>query len=337
MKRSVNKKTLKLVAFFAMIILMATSFDGFAQTQERSQSKSVSINTTEDGKVKLKVVLKDGDDTKTFEKTYDSYDEINGDPDLEKNGIDLSDWNFGGGSSSFGSSSSFRMGQGPSSMFDFDMDNMRKYMESMMRGGFGTNNFFFDFDNDTPFFMDMDSLKNKLNFHFKNGKMFQNGNEIMDMDSLREAFKNKFGDMSFDFDFGNDNEDGNFNAWSFGDDKDEDGFHVISRARVFVRAAKDKDKEVVGADKMEPLEIKDISFYPNPSDGRFNLEIETTDKGPLQVKIVSPTGNVVYEKTDSSGAASYNFKIDISDEREGVYILQVIQNNKTLTKRVIIE
>ena len=336
MNRSVNKKTLKVVAFVAMMILMATSFDGFAQTQERSQSKSVSINTTEDGKVKLKVVMKVGDDTKTFEKTYDSYDEINGDPDLEKNGIDLSDWNFGGGSNGFGASSrSFQMGPG-SSMFDFDMGGMQEQIKKMMSEGFGANNnFLFDFDNDEPFFTDMDSLKNQLNFHFKNGKMFQNGDEVMDMDSLREVLKNRFGNMTFDFD--NDSDDGNFNAWSFGDDKDDEGFHVISRARVFIRAAKDKDKEVVGADKMEPLEIKDISFYPNPSDGRFDLDIQTTDKGPLQVKIVSPTGNVVYDKTDATGASNYNFKIDISDEREGVYILQVIQNNKTLTKRVIIE
>ncbi len=333
MNRSGNKKTLKMVAFIAIITLLATSFVGHAQTQERSQSQSVSINTTEDGKIKLKVVMKEGNDTKTFEKTYDSYDEINGDPDLEKNGIDLSGWNFGGGNSGFGSSlRPFRSGP---SMFDFDMDNMRKYMESMMRGGFGTNNFFFNFDTDDPFFMNMDSLQNKLNFHFKNGKMFQNGDEIMDMDSIRDALKNRFGSMNFDFDF--DNDSGNSSGWGFGSDNDDEGFHIISRARVFIRAAKDKDKEVVGADKMEPLEIKDISFYPNPSDGRFDLEIETTSRGPLQVKIVSPTGKVIYSKTDSSGESGFSFDIDISDEKEGLYILQVIQNNKTLTKRVIIE
>ena len=112
---------------------------------------------------------------------------------------------------------------------------------------------------------------------------------------------------------------------------------MISRARVYVRPAKDKDKETVGADKMEDLEIKDISFYPNPSDGRFNLEIETTNKEALMVKIVSPMGDVIYEKTEQGGASSYSFDIDISNEKEGLYILQVIQNNKTLTKRVIIE
>lgn len=337
MKRSVSKKMIKVIVAVAMIALFGAGFQSFGQSKTSSQSKSVSITSTEDGKVKLRVEMKVGDDTKTFEKTYDSYDEINGDPDLEKNGIDLSDWNFGGGSTGFGSSGAFRLGHGASSMFDFDIDDMRKYMESMMRGGFGANNFFFNFDNDEPFFMDMDSLRNQLNFHFKNGKMFQNGDEVMDVDSLREALKNRFGNMNFDFSFDDDNEGENFSAWGFGADKDDDGFHVISRARVFVRAAKDKDKEVVGADKMEPLEIKDISFYPNPSDGRFNLEIETTSRGPLQVKIVSPTGNVVYNKTDSSGESSYNFNIDISDEKEGLYILQVIQNNKTLTKRVIIE
>ena len=118
---------------------------------------------------------------------------------------------------------------------------------------------------------------------------------------------------------------------------EDDGVKVISRARVIIRSAKDKDKEIAGTDKMEELAIKDVSFYPNPSDGRFQLEIETSNKGALQVKIVSPTGEVVYDKTDASGLTNYNFKIDISDLDEGIYILKVIQNNKALTKRIVIE
>ncbi|MGW8121711.1 T9SS type A sorting domain-containing protein [Roseivirga echinicomitans] len=307
MKNSVNKKRLKVVAFIALIILIATSFNGTAQTLERNQSQSVSINTTEDGKIKLKVVMKEGNDTKTFEKTYDSYAEINGDPDLEKHGIDLSGWNFGGGSTGFGTSlGAFQMGPGTSSFFDFDMDKMREQMQRMMGGGFGANNnFFFNFDNSDPFFMDMDSLSKVL--------------------------KGKFSNMDFGFDTDN------FNAWDFGASQDDDGFNVIPRARVYVRPAKDKDKETVGADKMEPLEIKDISFYPNPSDGRFDLEIETIGDGPVQVKILSPIGKVLYDKTNDDGVFGNSFQIDISDEKEGVYILQVIQNNKTLTKRVVIE
>lgn len=331
MKRSMNLSAIKLAIFMAM--LLAIGLNGQAQTSI-NQSKSVSISTTEDGKVKLKVITKDGDDSKTFEKTYDSYDDIQGDPDLEKYGIELD--GFGG----FGASNgSFRFGQGGMSpMWDddsfmrgFGLDSLRAQMRSMMRNGFGGNNFFFNFG-DEPFMMDMDSLGSRFNFNFGNGGMFFNGEEITNMDSLRSALKDRFGGMPFDFDFNFDDEDFSFHG--FGED---DGVKVISRARVIIRSAKDKDKEIAGTDKMEELAIKDVSFYPNPSDGRFQLEIETSNKGALQVKIVSPTGEVVYDKTDASGLTNYNFNIDISDLDEGIYILKVVQNNKALTKRIVIE
>ena len=329
MNWSLNKKMFKATVAIVAIALLVNGFQSFGQTEEMRQSKSVSITTTEDGKVKLRVEMKEGNDTKTFEKTYDNYAEIHQDPDLEKHGIELDGWSFGGGNAarSFGwNADSFMQG--------FDMGTIRKQMEEMMRGGFTSNNFFFDFDNDA-FSGKMDSLSNQLNFHFRNGKMYQNGEEVVDIDSLKEVLKNRFGNMNFDFDFGGADGRQGFSGWDL--DEEEDGFHVISRARVYVRPAKDKDKETVGADKMEDLEIKDISFYPNPSDGRFNLEIETTNKEALVVKIVSPMGDVIYEKTEQGGVSSYSFDIDISNEKEGLYILQVIQNNKTLTKRVIIE
>lgn len=334
MKMSVNLRAIKLSLI--MTLLLTVGFNGQAQTESINQSKSVSITTTEDGKVKLKVTTKEGDDSKTFEKTYDSYDDIKGDPDLEKYGIELD--GFGG----FGSSNgSFRFGQGGMSpMWDddsfmrgFGLDSLRSQMRNMMRNGFGGNNFFFNFGDDEPFMMDLDSLGSRYNFNFGNGGMFFNGEEITDMDSLRSALKDKFGSSPFDFNFDFDN-DGGFDFHGFNDD---DGVKVISRARVIIRSAKDKDKEIAGTDKMEELEIRDVSFYPNPSDGRFNLEVETGNKGPLQVKIVSPTGEVIYDKVDKSGLSSYNFDIDISDKDEGIYILKVIQNNKALTKRIVIE
>lgn len=344
MKWSNNKKSTQIITYFVVVLLMFFGGHGQAQTVEKSQSKSVSITTAEDGKVKLKVTIKDGDDTKNFEKTYDRYEDIASDPDLEKYGIELDEWSFNG-PSKFGSPRLLFRGQGfqddeDDNFFMFDLDSMRESLHDMMKHNFQGNQFFFNFDDDSPFIMNMDSLSNRFNFHFGNGKMFFNGEEFMDMDSLQETLKERFGNMHFDFDFDNlhENMEEFRHKGFFGQSDEEDGgFRVISRARVFVRAAKDKDKETVGTDKMDDLEIKDISFYPNPSDGKFSLEIATTNKGPLQVKIVSPTGKLVYDKTETSGASDFLFDIDISDEREGIYILQVIQNNKALTKRIIIE
>lgn len=331
MKWLLDKKLLKATVAIAAIAMLSTGFQSFGQTEEQRQSKSVSITTTEDGKVKLKVEMKEGNDTKTFEKTYDSYADIQDDPDLEKHGISLDNWSFG----EENPAQSFSWGSADPFMQGFDMNSLRKQMEEMMHGGFTDNNFFFDFDSDS-FSGKMDSLRSQMNFHFRNGKMFQNGEEVVDIDSLKEVLKNRFGNMQFDFDFGDNDDQQGFGRWGLGSGED-DGFHVISRARVYVRPAKEKDKETVGANKMGDLEIKDISFYPNPSDGHFTLEIETSNKDALMVKIVSPTGDIIYEKMEEGGASSYNFDIDISNEKEGLYILQVIQNNKTLTRRVIIE
>ncbi|MFT7381729.1 MAG: hypothetical protein ACI9Z3_001618 [Roseivirga sp.] len=52
---------------------------------------------------------------------------------------------------------------------------------------------------------------------------------------------------------------------------------------------------------------------------------------------MSPTGELIYDKVDKSGLSSNNFDIDISDKEEGIHILKVIQNNKALTKKIVIE
>jgi hypothetical protein len=79
MKRSMNLSAIKLSIIMAL--LWTVGFNGQAQTESINQSKSVSITITEDGKV----TTKDGDDS----KTYDSFDDIKGDQDLEKYGIEF--------------------------------------------------------------------------------------------------------------------------------------------------------------------------------------------------------------------------------------------------------
>ena len=112
---------------------------------------------------------------------------------------------------------------------------------------------------------------------------------------------------------------------------------VISKVKVFIRPARTVDKEKAGADKMKDLQFNDISFYPNPSDGRFDLELETGNYLPVQVRILGPDGETVYQKKVAGTDGSHRFRIDISGQRRGNYILQVIQNSRALTKRIIIE
>lgn len=327
-----------------LTLLVTVGMSVQAQTESVSESKSVSISTDEDGKITLKVTTKIGDDTKTFEKTYDSEEEMYDDPELEEYGITSDDLGFGSNKFSFKfasprSNGSFHRMPNFSMFFDDDDNSFSNSfsfgldIDSMMNQFHSNGPFRFHFGPGKM--MDLDSLMSGFG---PKGRMFYFGDdEFMDMDSLREKLMDRFKDMDFDFDF--DDDEGS-NKWvrsfSFGND-DEDDTRIISRVKVFIRSAREADKEKVGADEMEDLQIQDISFYPNPSDGRFALELTTGNENPVHIKIVGPDGSVVYERTGQASDGFYDYDIDISDQREGVYIMQVIQNNRALTKRIIIE
>ena len=344
------KRSLQSILAFALVLLVAAGANLQAQTESVRESKSVSISTGEDGKVTLKVTTKKGNDTTTFEKTYDSYEDMANDPELEDYGIAADDLSFGARGFSFGSPKAnlfFHQGPGMrfwddddddafrrSFSFGFDLDSL---MEQMDQFRSGSTPFAFRFGPNGSF--DIDSLMSQFDF---DGGMFQfNGEEFKDMDALRKRMREHFDQFDFDFDFDFDDDDNGrsgFRSFYFnGDEDDEDNPRVISRVRVYVRSAREADKTKVGADAMDDLKIKDISFYPNPSDGRFSLELETGNELPVYIKIVGPNGATVYEKTEEAVDGYYDFDINISDQGEGIYILQVIQGKSALTKRIIIE
>lgn len=338
------KRSFQILLTFMLALLVTAGMDVQAQSESVNESKSVSISTGEDGKVTLKITTKQGNDTKTFEKTYDSYEEMNDDPELEEYGITGKDLNFGGNSIRFSSSNSngrfFNMPNFSffhddddddngsfSHSFRIDIDSMMDQMDQFQ----GSAPFSFHFGSPGQH-MDVDSLMSS----FGGRGFFFGRSDFDDLDSLREKMIERFKDMDFDFDFDDDGNGNGFKAWTWGSDEDDDP-RVISRVKVFIRSAREADKEKVGSDEMEDLQIKDISFYPNPSDGRFDLELETGNDMPVYIKIIGPNGDEVYAKDGVSKDGFYDFNIDISNQRAGIYILQVIQNGHALTKRIIIE
>jgi hypothetical protein len=334
MKRSIFHHLKLLLGMFALLLVVGCNQAVQAQNEQIKESQSVSISTTEEGKIKLKVVQKRGDDETTFEKTYDSYEAMHNDPDLEKYGINKNALGFTG---SMGKPQFF-FHNGPAQGFwnddDFSMAPFREMEERMreMMEQFGHRGFAFGFDDDD--FMNMDSLVQRFSFKNDNGRFFFNGKEITDMDSLKEAMKDKFKNFHFDFDFG-DWEDDSFGAWGFS--HDDDDVRVITRAKVMVKSASEEDKKVVGTENMEALELRDISFYPNPSDGRFDVELKTKADSPIQVIIVDDNGNEVFNRVGRPQAGEYKFNVDLTHEGKGVYVMKLIQNDKALTKRVVIE
>ncbi|MBZ4044735.1 endonuclease [Flavobacterium hibisci] len=73
-----------------------------------------------------------------------------------------------------------------------------------------------------------------------------------------------------------------------------------------------------------------ILIYPNPSDGNLNIRLGNSDK-PYSIEIISLSGQKNFEKQNTKDS-----EITVSNLARGTYILKIIQEEKTVTKKIII-
>lgn len=85
------------------------------------------------------------------------------------------------------------------------------------------------------------------------------------------------------------------------------------------------------------LQPKELNFYPNPNSGKFTLDfgLETDEK--TQVKIFDLSGKEIYTEKVKNFEGHYSKEIDISKNNPGTYILQIVQGNKILSKKIILQ
>ena len=110
---------------------------------------------------------------------------------------------------------------------------------------------------------------------------------------------------------------------------------IISKMTKTEKSSKDIPASV-DIDKQE-LAVDKLRFSPNPNNGKFDLNFKLKDKKKVQVKIVDMQGKEVYNETVKDFDGKYSNKIDISENGEGIYILQIMQGNKASTSKIVIK
>jgi hypothetical protein len=75
-------------------------------------------------------------------------------------------------------------------------------------------------------------------------------------------------------------------------------------------------------------EISDIKIYPNPSNGIFTIDGE----GEYNIQIFDMAGKVILE-----AKAIDNELVDMQNYNKGVYVIKVFQNQRSITKSIIIQ
>ncbi len=95
------------------------------------------------------------------------------------------------------------------------------------------------------------------------------------------------------------------------------------------------DKPVVSG--VEDVSIKKISIYPNPSTGIFNIQFNGELKGDVGINVFDIFGRTKYQTIFNNNSGYNTHKVDFSNNPQGIYILELNQNDRKLYKKLIIK
>lgn len=303
----------------AVLLTLSSAVAQKQTTVEQSKDNSIHVEFKTD---------KDGKQA-TFKKDYKSREEMLADKDLkefvEKEGLDVHFYDDANGKGAHAFMwDDTRGGKGGVHILS-DADSLKSFFFD------GSGTFRFDgADGDQSYVFKFPDNMAKGFWMFGDGdSLFTKKLMPFDLDSMREAF-----DMHF-------LKPGEDNAFFYSWDGDDDGNHttkIVMRKKVTISRLEENEASLDnGANKkMSQLEPLDISYYPNPSSGRFTLKMELKSASPMQVSITDLSGKIIYEEEVKTFDGKYRKEFDLSEQPSGIYLLQVVQGNSRMVRKIMI-
>lgn len=82
-----------------------------------------------------------------------------------------------------------------------------------------------------------------------------------------------------------------------------------------------------------------FNIYPNPTSGKFTINYELVKRADVKLNIFDVNGSLVKEvvNINSQYQGKYQIPVDLSDLPNGIYIVNLINNGKRTTERIVIE
>ncbi len=135
-------------------------------------------------------------------------------------------------------------------------------------------------------------------------------------------------------------------AWNFGDgftSADKNPTHTYAAAGTYTvsliavnNCGSDSMKTTVTVTAVginNTVNAKNVMVYPNPNNGKFNVDFQLALRDNVTVKIVNLNGQTVYSNNIGNTSAE-NLSIDLSELAAGVYTLKVEGVNTQITKKI---
>jgi len=111
---------------------------------------------------------------------------------------------------------------------------------------------------------------------------------------------------------------------------------VITELKLHFEEVAENEFNSMAGINAKTLKMEELNYYPNPNSGKFTLQFNA-DKRPTEIKITNLNGKEIYSEKLSSFEGSYQNEIDLSGQKRGIYLLQIIQGNKATNKKIVIE
>jgi hypothetical protein len=83
---------------------------------------------------------------------------------------------------------------------------------------------------------------------------------------------------------------------------------------------------------------KNISIFPNPSNGQFNLRMENLETEQLTISVIDATGRILNSETvNTFGQTVYQHQFDLTNQViTGLYFVRITSENSVVTRKVFV-
>jgi type IX secretion system substrate protein len=111
---------------------------------------------------------------------------------------------------------------------------------------------------------------------------------------------------------------------------------IVKNIVLHLEEINNEDEKVFSLENNRQLKLDKFNFYPNPSNGTFQLTFEGKDR-PTTIKVSNINGKEMYAEKLNDFTGTYNKEISLPGLKKGIYLLQVVQGSKAVNKKIVIE
>lgn len=281
-----------------------------------------------EGKIHIELRNEDNGESKTFSKDYNSREEMLADKELsEFLGEEKLKLHFFSGEEAEAQHFTFNLEDGNSSSVHV-FSNIDSLISFKMAGP-GVFDFKGLSGDDKYIFRMLDGADKNAVWSFGDGdSLTMRQLTSFDIDSLREAWKDRTGALT---------ENGFAMEWESNGEKGMRQIHLMSKKVTISKLeAGEESLDKLASKKTTALDPIRIRYYPNPSSGRFTIDMELADSAPIEVSIVDLSGKVIHEEEVRTFDGKYTREFDLSEKPAGIYLLQVVQGSSRLVRKIMI-